>query len=347
MKQLVNDLLKTIIEASSDYFSISYANIEKDIHICKLLKRISENEALDHTIFRGGTSLSKCWNVVDRFSEDIDYSIIYPIGDSKRRRFKYELIDICNDLNLDITNINEIRSRRTMNRYDIKYPSIVENDNSIIYLEMSAFSISLFSIEKEVQSYIGEYLDKNTNVNSKDYGLEPFVVKTQTLEKTFADKVFALCDYALTSRFAKGSRHIYDLYKIYPLLKDNPELHNIITITRYDRMKRERRPSSYPDCDVSKLLMEIVETECFKNDYNNVTIPLLNKEVSYDVAIKIIKDISESTLFKYEPDFSVVDYLIDHNFINKRNNKEIKLYTDYYAKPIYQEKVVSPKSIKQ
>ena len=347
MKQLDSQRLKDLILRTTAETEYIESNVEKDFYICEILKRISENEALDHAVFRGGTSLSKCWNVVDRFSEDIDYSIIYPIGDSKRRRFKYELIDICNDLNLDITNINEIRSRRTMNRYDIKYPSIVENDNSIIYLEMSAFSISLFSIEKEVQSYIGEYLDKNTNVNSKDYGLEPFVVKTQTLEKTFADKVFALCDYALTSRFAKGSRHIYDLYKIYPLVKDNPELHNIITITRYDRMKRERRPSSYPDCDVSKLLMEIVETECFKNDYNNVTIPLLNKKVSYDVTIETIKEISESTLFKYEPGFSAVDYLIDHNFINKRNNKEIKLYTDYYAKPIYQEKVVSPKSIKQ
>lgn len=345
MKQLNNQILRDLILRTAAETEYIAENIEKDFYICNLLKRISENEALDHAVFRGGTSLSKCWNVVDRFSEDIDYSIIYPIGDKKRRRFKYELIDICNDLNLDISNINNIRSRRTMNKYDIKYPTVVENNSSIIYLEMSAFSISLFTIEKQIQSYIGEYLDKNTDVNSYDYGLEPFNIKTQTLEKTFADKVFALCDYALTSRFAKGSRHIYDLYKIYPLVKNNTELHNIITITRYDRMKRERRPSSYPDCDVSKLLMEIVETECFKIDYNNVTIPLLNKKVSYDDAIETIKEISESTLFNYEPDFSAVDYLIDHNFINKRNGKEIKLYTDYYAKPIYQERNITPKSI--
>ena len=152
-----------------------------------------------------------------------------------------------------------------MNRYEIVYPSLFNNDNAIIYLEMSFFSISLFITQRYIQSYIGEQM-QSQNIDTAEYGLEPFKVKTQTLQKTFADKVFALCDYALTGRIRKGSRHIYDLYKLYPLVKDDPELKNIIDITRYDRMKRERRPSSYADSDVNQILKEITDTGCFAED---------------------------------------------------------------------------------
>ena len=68
------------------YFEVSAANfnimpqlIEKDFWVCWILKVLfSLPEVGEHFTFKGGTSLSKCYNVIKRFSEDIDISIERP-----------------------------------------------------------------------------------------------------------------------------------------------------------------------------------------------------------------------------------------------------------------------------
>jgi predicted nucleotidyltransferase component of viral defense system len=50
--------------------------IEKDFWVCWILKILfSLPESGDHLTFKGGTSLSKCYDVIRRFSEDVDVSI--------------------------------------------------------------------------------------------------------------------------------------------------------------------------------------------------------------------------------------------------------------------------------
>jgi predicted nucleotidyltransferase component of viral defense system len=46
--------------------------VEKDFWVCWTLRRIFANTALPGPLFKGGTSLSKAYKVIDRFSEDID-----------------------------------------------------------------------------------------------------------------------------------------------------------------------------------------------------------------------------------------------------------------------------------
>ncbi len=53
--------------------------IEKDFWVCWVLDQIFSNPALSpHITFKGGTSLSKCYNMIDRFSEDIDLTLAKP-----------------------------------------------------------------------------------------------------------------------------------------------------------------------------------------------------------------------------------------------------------------------------
>ncbi|OGO94866.1 MAG: hypothetical protein A3F10_05520 [Coxiella sp. RIFCSPHIGHO2_12_FULL_42_15] len=50
--------------------------IEKDFWVCWTLNQIFSSAALSpHITFKGGTSLSKCYNIIDRFSEDIDLTL--------------------------------------------------------------------------------------------------------------------------------------------------------------------------------------------------------------------------------------------------------------------------------
>ena len=49
--------------------------IEKDIWVCIVLKVLFESELKDVILFKGGTSLSKGYNIIKRFSEDIDIAL--------------------------------------------------------------------------------------------------------------------------------------------------------------------------------------------------------------------------------------------------------------------------------
>jgi predicted nucleotidyltransferase component of viral defense system len=62
--------------ATADYFDISSVYIEKDYWITHTLRRLSQNPNAGKVVFKGGTSLSKAYNLVDRFSEDIDIAVI-------------------------------------------------------------------------------------------------------------------------------------------------------------------------------------------------------------------------------------------------------------------------------
>jgi len=48
------------------------AAIEKDWWVVRTLELVFASSIAPHTVFKGGTSLSKAWNLIDRFSEDID-----------------------------------------------------------------------------------------------------------------------------------------------------------------------------------------------------------------------------------------------------------------------------------
>ena len=64
------------------YFEVAAANlnvmpqlVEKDFWVCWILKILFSLQGIGtHLTFKGGTSLSKCYNVIKRFSEDIDIS---------------------------------------------------------------------------------------------------------------------------------------------------------------------------------------------------------------------------------------------------------------------------------
>ena len=49
--------------------------IEKDWWVVQTLRLITQMDVVEHLVFKGGTSLSKAWGLIDRFSEDIDLAI--------------------------------------------------------------------------------------------------------------------------------------------------------------------------------------------------------------------------------------------------------------------------------
>ena len=66
---------RTVITQASARTGINANLIEKDWWICQVLRALYSLESAGSFSFKGGTSLSKCWHLIDRFSEDIDIGI--------------------------------------------------------------------------------------------------------------------------------------------------------------------------------------------------------------------------------------------------------------------------------
>jgi len=68
---------------------LSEAAIEKDFWVCWILKQLFSSSLKDVIVFKGGTSLSKIFQLIKRFSEDIDLILNWkdnPVGDPSKVR---------------------------------------------------------------------------------------------------------------------------------------------------------------------------------------------------------------------------------------------------------------------
>ena len=70
--QLPVDVRREALDVASQHLGRPTAIVEKDIHVVWALSAIDRAPFADHVVFEGGTSLSKAYALIDRFSEDVD-----------------------------------------------------------------------------------------------------------------------------------------------------------------------------------------------------------------------------------------------------------------------------------
>ena len=69
-------LFSDTLRAASQHLDVKLKFVEKDYWITLVLSRLSKSKYIDESVFKGGTSLSKGYNLIERFSEDVDIAII-------------------------------------------------------------------------------------------------------------------------------------------------------------------------------------------------------------------------------------------------------------------------------
>ena len=273
--------------------------VEKDYYITLILRKLSE--MFDFVVFKGGTSLSKCHKVIDRFSEDIDITIDNSLSQGQKKKLKYGIVEIAEEFGMKISNIDDIRSRRDYNCYRIEYDSVLKSTsgavNPMVIMETSFTEVSFPTVTLAVGSYIGKLLQEEAPEMLTEYSLNPFEMKVQGLDRTLIDKVFAVCDYYLSGRVKKHSRHIYDIYKLLPLVSQDDDFKKLIQEVREVRSKASICLSAQPDVNVTELLYKIIRDEVYKEDYNTLTVRLLKEKVDYNEAIQVLRKIADSGFF--------------------------------------------------
>lgn len=288
-----SNLFLEIVLATGERFGIEKSIIIHDYYVWLTLKNIVKN--VPNIIFKGGTSLSKCYGVINRYSEDIDLNCVQEekLTKGAQKKYHHGILDSIKELGFEITNERYFKSGFKMNRIYAKVNDESKDFKTIkveTYLYIKSYP---FQTEKAT-SYIYKYL-KETGKEDLiiKYDLVPYDVRVQSITRTFIDKIFAICDYYETISTRRTSRHLYDLHKLLPHIIFDEKFY-----TLFSNVTLERRIGDIEKCiscnegyDLIGTLNKIVKEDFYKNDYNNVTRNLLFEEVKYEECLNSLKQI--------------------------------------------------------
>ena len=281
MAQLVTD--------ASIRFGRAEAYVLKDYYATMVLREVASRNS--RVVFKGGTCLSKCHHAIDRFSEDVDLGMAeVHVTEGMRKALKRAVTESAEALKLDVTNIGQTRSRRDYNRYDMALP-----DGDKLIVETAVITPASPASHMPVQSFVGEYCDlAGLHRVTEEYGLEPFEVSVNSMERTLCDKAFAICDYYLAGEeLRRHSRHIYDLRKLQGLVAFDKSLASLFVAVRKQRLGKPRCLSADPGVNLAAVLRELADDDVYKRDYLEVTVDLLYDDMPYEEAVKALCDVAE------------------------------------------------------
>ena len=295
------DLFEKVILDTSEKYNIVPVIIEKDYYVTLFLKEIVKRQP--NIIFKGGTSLSKCYHLINRFSEDIDLNIESDgkPTEGQRKALVNNVKNVIEDYGFELKNPDAIRSRRDFNRFEVDVHSLFSSDyiKHDLIVETAVFLRSYPSVKKSVSSYVYEYLKSIDRADIIEmFELNPFELQVQAVERTFVDKLFAICDYYIDGKTNEHSRHLYDLYKMSSVVTIDSNLIDLFKTVREERKNHKVCFSAQDDVNIKMCLQEIIDKDIYKSDYESITIPLIFDEVPYATVKNNLQKIANSILFK-------------------------------------------------
>lgn len=294
------DTFEQLVLRTSEYLGVKAEIVEKDYFVTLFLKRIAA--VMPDIVFKGGTSLSKCYHIIKRFSEDIDLNLQSEIKppERKRRQLKENIIQIINDLEFELTNPDAVKSRRDYNRYIIDYPSSLSAAylKEQLIVETAIYQRAYPTKVMSADSLIYQYLHENGYGDFiKQYDLEPFTLNVQTAERTMIDKMYALADYYLLNTTTEHSRQIYDIYKLSEIVTVDDTLKELALSVAEERRPHKMCLSVQNGKNVTEILREVIDKKTYKEDYDTITVPLLFEAVSYNTAVSALENILQNGIF--------------------------------------------------
>lgn len=230
-----------LINQMSEETKLPQVIIEKDIWVTAVLRALFGLSYAENLSFKGGTSLSKCFDLIERFSEDVDIAInreffgfsgdtftIKQISKNLRKstcKFTRNILqfDLAKQMEADgvpanmfsitmnITPVTTIDPEKIFVEYKSVFIASPYIKNTVV-LEIGGRSMKEPLRKVDVQSFINKHFSQATFVEP------PFVINVVVPERTFLEKVcllheeFSKPDELM--RVERMSRHLYDLARM-------------------------------------------------------------------------------------------------------------------------------------
>ncbi|MEW6058838.1 MAG: nucleotidyl transferase AbiEii/AbiGii toxin family protein [Actinomycetota bacterium] len=234
------DDLFALVGQASEGLRLPQEFIEKDFWITELLRSVTQPIDDAYVVFKGGTSLSKAFGFIERFSEDVDVLLV--VTRPFDRTFGKGSVDkilksICsragedlglgeNDLGLEGSGTGEHRNVRY--RYPTRFPATVVRAG--VLLEMGVRGGPDPRSSRTIRSFISQFATESLKVPQAEY--EEFAaveVEVLSPERTLFEKLAMLHHLAshypeTADKLSRDARHLYDVFKLIA----NPELRRVL-----------------------------------------------------------------------------------------------------------------------
>ena len=203
--------------------------VEKDYWVTYVLKLIFTDPALKaYTVFKGGTALSKCFDIIERFSEDIDLTILVNEGESdnelkrKIRAISKKVEKELAEINLENITNKRGNIRKTAHQYPILQKGNFGQVRDKVIIEASWLGNFEPYHQTKINSFIADMMhQKNLSAMIKEYDLSPFEINVLDVRRTFCEKIMSLVRFSFSAYpiedLRNKIRHIYDLNKLLEL----------------------------------------------------------------------------------------------------------------------------------
>ncbi len=226
---------KDLISIVASKLHIPESAVERDYYIVLLLKNLENSEYADKCVFKGGTSLSKCYpGSIERFSEDIDLTFLGMELSDKACDKSIKQIEAIMTTGAQTDKITAERSNRSKSMY-----VWFANEDNKIKLEIGSSVRPDPYSKKTFKSYIHEFLEEQgAEDDIQKFELASVTLNVLHIERTFIDKIMSVKRHAICESLDKKVRHIYDVTRLFTLpeiqdfLRDKTELKRLIRITK-------------------------------------------------------------------------------------------------------------------
>lgn len=217
------EVFRDAITATAEALQIRDVYVEKDYWVTLVLYRLAHSPYVEKAIFKGGTSLSKAYNLIERFSEDIDLAINADEGMTNNQVMQL-IRKISKEITKDMVEVDDpyrtskgSRFRKTLHDYGASVQGDYGQATDKILVEINSFASPNPHQRMSIKTYISQFMAQRNLLDLiRQYGLAPFEVNVVSLERTFTEKVLALvrASYADDPVAELGSkiRHVYDLH---------------------------------------------------------------------------------------------------------------------------------------
>ncbi len=230
---------KLIFQQIKDTTGLPLFAIEKDWWVVQTLAIIFQMDVAEHLLFKGGTSLSKAWNLINRFSEDIDLALnreyfgfdsgLISKSHVKRLRQKsFEFVTTTfyhdlqkafeengySDIKFDFENLgNDDQDPVSILIY---YPAITQHSDYVlprVKVEIGSRSLKDPFTNCKFTSFVGEQFE------GRPFADAPISIPCVNPERTYLEKLFLLHEEFQRPndkiRVERLSRHLYDIGQIF------------------------------------------------------------------------------------------------------------------------------------
>jgi predicted nucleotidyltransferase component of viral defense system len=256
------DFEQAVLRAADHFQELGLrpAIIEKDYYVTEALRIIAADTS-KKVIFKGGTSLSKGWNLIQRFSEDIDIFLdpeaFTPVlgkrGIDRELKKLRDSVSTHSSLTFKQSESQTIGGFGRSDRfsYEQRFAAPGEIANRIL-LEAGTASGKEPTAEVQLRSYLAQFLTETEQSLEAD-DEDSFPMRLLHFRRTFVEKMFAIHSKVELLKREKRpiggyARHYYDLY----CLAQQPDVQAMLQSDEYpaikqdyDRISRDHFAKSY------------------------------------------------------------------------------------------------------